>query len=158
MSDAADSAFEAWWGERPQIGSIKGAFLAGYHSRDAEVAALLARLGALRTCPACGVLYDRANGGMCPCYRERMTVQKPIPCSERRPEYGVPVVCFHPGFRAGEGWTVQRPEEDESFTHWLPLPDPIPTESAPPTGYQTETLDCGCTVKRGWRCPVHGQP
>lgn len=22
----------------------------------------------------------------------------------------------------------------------------------------TEVLDCGCTMTRGWRCPVHGQP
>lgn len=48
--------------------------------------------------------------------------QKPIPVTTRRPAYGESVLCFMPGFRAGCGWLIQCPEDDESFTHWLPLP------------------------------------
>jgi hypothetical protein len=28
----------------------------------------------------------------------------------------------------------------------------------PESKQTTKTLDCGCSVTKGWRCPVHGQP
>ena len=31
---------------------------------------------------------------------------------------------------------------------------------APPSKKESETvvLECGCTVMKGWRCPLHNQP
>lgn len=33
-------------------------------------------------------------------------------------------------------------------------PERIEHEQSP----DTQTLDCGCVVTKGWRCPVHGAP
>lgn len=70
-----------------------------------------------------------------------------------------------------EGW--ESPECVESYRaddpNWKPLDvvclDPAAfglasqlASPGPETEGATEVLGCGCTVKRGWRCPMHGAP
>lgn len=56
---------------------------------------------------------------------------------------------------------------DKLMADWLvwldgpdddPAPQPRPPAPAGSGDSDLVVLDCGCTVKRGWRCPMHDQP